>query len=86
MAEIAEIEEISHFDNLMTRAMAEIDNVDVLNDCQDPIKRQQVHVNKATNEIFWFPTCITTDYCHDKANSNKMSPTSFFDCRTGHNN
>ena len=56
MAEIAEIEEISHFDNLMAKAMAEIDNVDVLNDCQDPIKRQQIHVYKATNEIFWYPT------------------------------
>jgi len=40
MAEIAEIEEISHFDNLMARAMAEIDNVDVFNDLQDPIKRR----------------------------------------------
>ena len=55
MAEIAEIEEILDFDNLMTRAMAEIDNVDVLNDYQDPRKRQKIHVYKATNEILWFP-------------------------------
>ena len=47
MAEIAEIEEISDFDKLMERALAEIDNVDKgLNDWQDPIKRQstQLHI------------------------------------------
>ena len=40
MARIAEIEEISYFDNLMTRAMEEIDDVEELNDWEDPRKRQ----------------------------------------------
>jgi len=39
MAEIAEIEEILDFDDLVERAMAEIDNVDVLNDLQDSKRR-----------------------------------------------
>ena len=43
MAEIAEIEENLDFDDLVERAMAEIDNVDVLNDLQES-KRQPIHL------------------------------------------
>ena len=51
MAEIAEIEEISDFDKLMERALAEIDNVDKgLNDWQDPIKRQPIMYIFCKNE------------------------------------
>ena len=46
MARIAEIEEISYFDNLMTRAMEEIDDVEELNDWEDPRKRQLLDLFK----------------------------------------
>ena len=50
MAKIAEIEEILDFDDLVERAMAEIDNVDVLTDWQDPRKRQSFYVYMCTNK------------------------------------
>ena len=50
MAEIAEIEEILDFDDLVERAMAEIDNVDVLTDWQDPRKRQLIYVYMCTKK------------------------------------
>ena len=61
MAEIAEIEEISDFDKLMERALAEIDNVDKgLNDWQDPIKRQPIVIYTyfAKMRDLWFSTSI----------------------------
>ena len=69
MAEIAEIEEILDFDDLVERAMAEIDNVDVLTDWQDPRKRQltncsyvnqQMRFHQQSDVIF---VTRTTDKC-----------------------
>ena len=57
MARIAEIEEISYFDNLMTRAMEEIDDVEELNDWEDPRKRQLLDLfneKKTVNPFLWF--------------------------------
>ena len=39
---IAEIEEIVEFDDLIARAMADIDDVNMLNDGQDPRERQSI--------------------------------------------
>ena len=50
MAEVAEIEEILDIDDLVERAMAEIDNVDVLTDWEDPRKRQPIHVYMYCNK------------------------------------
>ena len=57
MTRIAEIEEISYFDNLMTRAMEEIDDVEELNDWEDPRKRQLLDLfkeKKTVNPFLWF--------------------------------
>ena len=42
---IAEIEEIVEFDDLIARAMADIDDINMLNDGQDPRERQSTDVN-----------------------------------------
>ena len=42
---IAEIEEIVEFDDLIARAMADIDDVNMLNDGQDPRERQSIDIN-----------------------------------------
>ena len=42
---IAEIEEIVEFDDLIARAMADIDDVNMLNDGQDPRERQSNDIN-----------------------------------------
>ena len=41
---IAEIEEIVEFDDLIARAMADIDDVNMLSDGQDPRERQSIDI------------------------------------------
>ena len=43
---IAEIEEIVEFDDLIARAMADIDDVNMLNDGQDPRERQSIDIKQ----------------------------------------
>ena len=52
---IAEIEEIVEFDDLIARAMADIDDVNILNDGQDPRERQSIDINNSRN------TWVTSD-------------------------